>query len=168
MSGTPVGAKPLGENYYIFKGSAISRKLVITSHGGYFPGLFFKPPIKTELVFYGPDGQFLRDPRVGMVVDQNVQEYERISNGGTARDYKLMKFSDDSYPNLLYSAKYAGVDILSVRKRWRPDRWMPSLSDVFKLLEANNYTYAEVHCVFCRNFALSFFAKSYTPPLISR
>ena len=160
MKPTPANATALGEHFYLFQKTPgqPSRKLIITSHGAFVPGMHLDVPADTALVFYGPDGKTLSDPGLGNVMRGEVQPYERKEAGSQTRNYLLSKYSDDQYGSIAYGAKLEGVDVLTVRNRKTPALFLANskiaLSDALSELSKHGLQYDEVHCVFCRNFLL--------------
>jgi len=172
---TPANATALGEHFYLFQKAPgqPSKKLIITSHGAYVPGMHLSVPANSSLVFYGPDGKTLQDPGLGNVMRGEVEVHERKGPGTTTRNYLVSKYSDDQYSSIAYGAKLEGVDILTVRNRKTPTLLLQNstiaLSDVFNELSKNGLQYDEIHCVFCRNFLFhpkpeTHIAPAVTPP----
>jgi len=155
---TPANATALGEHFYLFQKSSgqPSKKLIITSHGAYMPGMHLNVPANTSLVFYGPDGKTLQDPGLGKVMRGEITPHEQKGPGESTRNYLVSKYSDDQYSSIAYGAKLEGVDILTVRNRKTPTLLLQNstiaLSDVFSELSKHGMQYDEIHCVFCRNF----------------
>ena len=158
MKPTPANATALGEHFYLFQKSSgqPSKKLIITSHGAYMPGMHLNVPANTSLVFYGPDGKTLQDPGLGKVMRGEIAPHEQKGPGESTRNYLVSKYSDDQYSSIAYGAKLEGVDILTVRNRKTPTLLLQNstiaLSDVFSELSKHGLQYDEIHCVFCRNF----------------
>ena len=158
MKPTPANATALGEHFYLFQKSSgqPSKKLIITSHGAYMPGMHLNVPANTSLVFYGPDGKTLQDPGLGKVMRGEIAPHEQKGPGESTRNYLVSKYSDDQYSSIAYGAKLEGVDILTVRNRKTPTLLLENstiaLSDVFSELSKHGLQYDEIHCVFCRNF----------------
>ncbi|WP_124320884.1 putative adhesin [Pseudomonas chlororaphis] len=166
----PKQATALGEHFYLFQrnpGQA-GKKLVITAHGEYLPGMHTRVPENTKLVYYGPDGKTLQDPGLGNVVNGFVQVYEEKAPQSRVRNYLLSKYGDDSYEAIERQVMGAGVDVLTVRNRKAPRLYlknsMISLNDVLIELAKNAIQYDEIHCVICRSPTLNPFAGNFLAP----
>ena len=164
---------PIGNRLYLFMGNRQAGDLVITSHGGYiprpefgrqtgkarrFPGLggWFDVPAGVELLFYGPHRQALIDPGLADVIKRGVRPYEILRAGDKVRNYRLLKFEQDSYFDISSGMSYRQrryghqmMDVLTVRNRWWGKAGMPLMNVLSELGEAG-YHYERIHCVFCR------------------
>ena len=172
MKPTPANATALGEHFYLFQKAPgqPSKKLIITSHGAYVPGMHLSVPANTSLVFYGPDGKTLEDPGLASVMRGEVKPHEQKAPGETTRNYLVSKYSDDHYSSIAYSVKIVGTDILTVRNRKHPALLLQNstiaLSDVFSELNKHGLQYDEIHCVFCRNFLFAISPETHVAPRV--
>jgi type VI secretion system secreted protein VgrG len=172
MKPTPANATALGEHFYLFQKSPgqPSKKLIITSHGAYVPGMHLNVPANTSLVFYGPDGKTLEDPGLASVMRGEVKPHEQKGPGESTRNYLVSKYSDDHYSSIAYSVKIVGTDILTVRNRKHPALLLQNstiaLSDVFSELNKHGLQYDEIHCVFCRNFLFAISPETHVAPRV--
>lgn len=116
------GATPLGEHFYLFQKQPgnPSKKLIITSHGAYVPGMHTRVPSNTSLDFYGPDGKTLEDPGLSSIMRNEVTPFEHQKPDNPVRNYLLSKYSKDSYFSISYSVKLEGIDVLTIRSRKTP------------------------------------------------
>ncbi|WP_124321127.1 putative adhesin [Pseudomonas chlororaphis] len=166
----PKQATALGEHFYLFQRSPgqAGKKLVITAHGEYLPGMHTRVPENTKLVYYGPDGKTLLDPGLGNVMNGFVQIYEEKGPQSRVRNYLLSKYGDDSYEAIERQVMGTGVDVLTVRNRNTPRLYlknsMISLNDVLLELAKSSIQYDEIHCVICRNPTLNPFAGKFLAP----
>lgn len=167
----PEGATPLGEHFYLFQGPTQQspRKLIISAHGGYFPGMNLNVPGKTSLIFYGPDGHSLQDPSLGHVSRQEVEIYEKTRPGENVRNYMLRKYQHDPYPNILYTVNNSDFDVLTVRNRKKPSLTLRNiaitLQDALTAVDSKGQQYQEVHASFCRSNVLNPAAPLHSAPL---
>ena len=152
----PNGATALGEHFYLFQGPTQQspRKLVISAHGAYLPGMNLKVPENTSLVFYGPDGHSLQDPTLGGVAREAVNIYEKTRPGEKVRNYLLGKYPEDSSNNIRYTVNNSDYDVLTVRNRKNPSLALRNIAITLQdaLTEVNNkgLQYQEIHASFCR------------------
>ncbi len=154
----PAQATPLGEHFYLFRRSSgkPAKKLIISAHGAYLPGMNLKVPNNTSLVFYAPPGKTLRPPSLGAITREQVEHFETKRPGEQMRNYTLSKYPEDTYPNICYTVNHSGYDVLTVRNRKTPSLALENtaitLKDALTALEHKGLRYEEVHAVFCRNF----------------
>ncbi|WP_146021803.1 MULTISPECIES: putative adhesin [unclassified Pseudomonas] len=173
MKPLPLDIIPLGEHFYLFQKTLgnPSKKLIITSHGAYVPGMNTRVPANTSLFFYGPDGKTLQDPGLSSVMRNEVTPFERREPENPIRNYLLSKYSKDSYFAISYGVKLEGVDVLAVRNRKAPGLLLKnsflSLETALAELAKEGIYYEEVHCVFCRNFLLDSKPETHIAPVAS-
>lgn len=163
----------IGDRLYLFTGNRQASDLVITAHGGYIPrpefgrqtsqarrvpglGGWLAVPAGVELHFYGPHHRALNDPGLSDVVSQRVRPYEVLREGDKVRNYRLLKFEDDTYFSISSGMRYRehtfghqSMDVLTVRNRWWGKTGLP-LKSVLSMLDEAGYHYERIHCVFCR------------------
>ncbi|MEW5715817.1 MULTISPECIES: putative adhesin [Pseudomonas] len=167
----PKGAIPLGEHFYLFQGPTQQspRKLIISAHAAYFPGMNLKVPGKTSLIFYGPDGHSLQDPTLGAVARKTVEIYEKTRPGGNVRNYMLGKYQEESYNNIRYTVNNSDFDVLTVRNRKKPSLTLRNititLQDALTAVNNKGLQYQEIHASFCRPNLLNPAAPLYRAPL---
>lgn len=163
----------IGDRLYLFMGNRQAGDLVITSHGGYMPrpefgrqtgnarrvpglGGWLAVPAGVELHFYGPHGWALNDPGLSDVIGKRVRPKEILREGDKVRNYRLLKFEDDTYYQISSGMDYRqrrfghqGMDVLTVRNRWWGKAGL-TLKSVLSMLDEAGYRYERIHCVFCR------------------
>jgi len=159
-------------------GLKFSDACIISAHGALVPNSSFIVPQPMTLFFYSPagasvrsvnveipDGGWMRSDILGVLSGDN-QPVDRKNGGDRCEDYTLAKLeksegsvvagrSPSGYDDLqtMLAMSWANrpariKDIITIRNRRGLSN--PTLSYVLNRLMANNRTYAEVHCIFCR------------------
>lgn len=169
----PAQATPLGEHFYLFRNSSgqPQKKLIITAHGAYLPGMKLGVPSNTKLTFYAPHGQSLQDPSLGAVAQEKIASFETKQPGEQICNYALSKYAEDTYANIRYTVNNSDYDVLTLRNRKTPSLVLENaaltLEDAFKALKNEGLEYEEVHASFCRNFMFAAKPDIYIPTLRS-
>ncbi|VHO03144.1 hypothetical protein RHT_00759 [Candidatus Rhabdochlamydia sp. T3358] len=110
----------LDEEFLLFTGkSSKAKHLIISSHGGYFPGTgIVKVPKKTELVVLGPHGWAIFDPKTENIAKKLVLPYGIINENAalpTQSAFLPSMFSHSSnvhfHPKEINVKYLAGTDV---------------------------------------------------------
>lgn len=147
----PPGQIEIGDDIYLFKSPYnVGNKLVISSHGGYLPGMKFLTPI--SVTFLSPHNTTLIDPGTESVLHGEVYPYERAPAGEVLHDYLLTKFKPDLYEDLsqAISSPLCRYDLVTIRNRGRSLGCI-RLSTVITTLLKQGHLYSEIICSFCRS-----------------
>lgn len=91
----PQGAVAVGSNLYLFKSETNSVDCIISAHGGYVSAnKSFTVPAGVKLVFYGPHGAALLDPKINRFIDKHAdaEPVEVFEGGQECRNYLLSKY----------------------------------------------------------------------------
>lgn len=91
MSGTPAGATPIGDNFYLFKSPISTPECLISAHGGHERERHFQVPSGVTVHFYALHGFTLSDPGTALL-NVEVQPKESIRGPGACHDYSLSKY----------------------------------------------------------------------------
>jgi len=91
MSGTPPGATPIGENFYLFKALSSTPECLVSAHGGHDRERHFEVPAGVTVHFYALHGFTLLDPGTA-VLNAKLTPKESITGPASCHDYSLSKY----------------------------------------------------------------------------
>jgi hypothetical protein len=91
MSGTPAGATPVAENFYLFKSPISTPACLLSAHGGHDRERHFQVPAGVTVNFYALHGFILQDPGTALLNAQ-VKPKESITGPASCHDYSLSKY----------------------------------------------------------------------------
>ena len=129
------------DNFTFIQGDKSSKKLIISSHGGWLKDTIKLPanlhfPAKQNYCAYG------QVTRIPAMTDREF-ETETAGTGGV-NDYELSNFEKDN-PQSLFDVVAAGFDVVTIQKS--------SKVKLSEILAAPTFTmagYTDVYCMFCR------------------
>ena len=114
MPGTPAGATPIGDNFYLFKALSSTPECLISAHGGHERERHFQVPPGITLHFYALHGFTLMDPGTA-VLNAKLTPKETITGPGKCHDYSLSKYqgrhntNNESYGSIATQIQATGA-----------------------------------------------------------
>lgn len=146
-------------------GASATRKLIVSTHGGWSPadGTFDpRGEFGVSISFYSKENYSV----TGDVQDALTGAIQTIDAATTrCKNYELTRFEHDPSKKKLEPHLNGNFDVLKVRSRWIGKERRVHLKEVLRVLSDKGYKYSEVCCLFCRytGSELSMDARQRTP-----
>ena len=123
MAGTPAGATPIGDNFYLFKALSSTPECLISAHGGHERERHFQVPPGITVHFYALHGFTLMDPGTA-VLNVKLTPKETITGPGKCHDYALSKYqgrhnkANESYATIATQVQSIGQGRLAAQEKY--------------------------------------------------
>ncbi len=162
-----LGARKLGERFYLYQGAERKTRLVVTAHGLSAFGKTDIPHVsrRSLLNYFSPHGKTLVDPGLSDIATFNkVISFEQV--GRVAKKtprYLLDKYHSDYPQRIAYSVSNGATDVLTVRNRSKLLYGVTTNDDLFRALEEAGLQYDTIDMSHCRTNLWNWFDEGYTP-----